>query len=247
MTSAPAMADAAAFDRYKNRRDAESREQLVNRYLPLARHLARRYSRRGEDVDDLTQVASFALLKAIDRFDPQRGLAFTSFAVPTITGELKRYFRDHGWMVRVPRDVQELKLRLDTATETLTGSLGRAPTPGELAEQTGTSVEQVLEAIAANTAHFPDSLDRPLSEDGDETFDGTVGHDDPGFSRAEDAAVVDQLLDTLDERERVILRLRFEQELTQAEIGDQLGLSQMHVSRLIRKSIATLQEAALNA
>jgi len=219
------------------------REEMAIRHLPLANHLARRYSRRA-DFDDLYQVASFALLKAIDRFDPDRGLAFTSFAVPTIVGELKRYFRDHGWAVRVPRDLQELKLRVDRATEALTTELGRSPTPGELAAATGSTVELVLEALAAKTAHYPDSLDRPIDEDGDEPFGRSVGGEDPGYGRAENAAVVERLMRNLSEREREILRLRFEEDLTQAEIAEILGLSQMHISRLIRRSIATLQRAA---
>jgi RNA polymerase sigma-B factor len=233
--------EAPAARRFQDRH--ATREELVERYLPLARHLARRYNRRG-DIDDLNQVASIALLKAIDRFDPDRGLAFTSFAVPTILGELKRYFRDHGWMVRVPRDIQELKLRLDTTTANLTSTLGRSPTPMELANHTGASVEHVLEALAANTAHYPDSLDKPITEDGDQLMDLAGGREDPGFARAENAADVDRLLGVLSERERTILRLRFEEDLTQAEIGEQLELSQMHVSRLIRRSIATLQQAA---
>jgi RNA polymerase sigma-B factor len=222
--------------------NSSEREEMAIRYLPLAHHLARRYS-RGADFDDLYQVASFALLKAVDRFDPGRGLAFTSYAVPTIVGELKRYFRDHGWAVRVPRDLQELKLRVDRATESLTARLGRSPTPAELAAETGAPVELVLEAFAARTAHYPDSLDRPVDDDGDEGL--SVGHDDPGFERAEDTAVVERLMRCLSEREREILRLRFEDDLTQAEIAGRLGLSQMHVSRLIRRSIATLQHAAL--
>jgi len=239
-TTAP---DIAAFARYRERRDPATREELATRYLPLARHLARRYSSRGE-LDDLQQVASIALLKAIERFDPDRGLAFTTFAVPTILGELKRYFRDHGWMVRVPRDVQELKLRLDNIMEGLTSELGRSPTPAELADRAGASVEQVLEALAANTAHYPDSLDRPVTEDGDEMIELVGAREDPGYARAENAALVDRLLNTLSERERHILRLRFEEELTQAEIGARLGLSQMQISRLIRKSIGVLQETA---
>jgi len=219
---------------------------MVGRYLPLARSLARRYSRRA-DIDDLHQVASVGLLKAIDRFDPDRGLAFTTFAVPTILGELKRYFRDQGWTVRVPRDIQELKLRLDALSEALQGELGRAPTPAELAARTGATVEQVLEARAAQTAHFPDSLDRRLSEAGDEMIDIVGGREDPGFERAEDAAMIERLLATLGERERAILRLRFERDLTQREIGERVGMSQMHVSRVIRQSIVTLQQAATAA
>jgi RNA polymerase sigma-B factor len=239
----PTPANAAAFSEYRRGGDPVTREALVNRYLPLARHLARRYRGRAE-LDDLEQVASVALLKAIDRFDPARGLEFSTFAYPTILGELKRYFRDLGWTVRVPRDLQELTLRLDTLREALTGELGRSPTVAELAQRAGSTVEQVVEAISAGSAHHPDSLDRPLSEDGDLAIDVVVAHDDPGFARAEDTVMVDGMLAVLPEREQEILRLRFEHDLTQAEIGERLGLSQMHVSRLIRQSIATLQHAA---
>jgi RNA polymerase sigma-B factor len=233
-------ANAEAFEAYHRDGDSGTREILATRYLPLARHLARRYRGRAE-LDDLEQVASLALLKAIDRYDPTRGLEFSTFAYPTILGELKRYFRDLGWTVRVPRDLQELTLRLDGLRETLTGELGRSPTVAELAERAGATTEQVVEAISAASAHHPDSLDRPLSEDGDLAIDVVVAHDDPGFARAEDAVVVDGLLATLSEREREVLRLRFEEDLTQAEIGRRLGVSQMHVSRLIRQSIAALQ------
>jgi RNA polymerase sigma-B factor len=241
VTKSPANAE--AFEAYHRDGDAATRELLATLYLPLARHLARRYRGRAE-LDDLEQVASLALLKAIDRFDPTRGLEFSTFAYPTILGELKRYFRDLGWTVRVPRELQELTLRLDGLRETLTGELGRSPTVAELAERAGTTVEQVVEAISASSAHHPDSLDRPLSEDGDLAIDVVAAHHDPGFDRAENAVVVDGLLATLSEREREVLRLRFEQDLTQAEIGRRLGVSQMHVSRLIRQSIASLQDAS---
>jgi len=224
--------------------DRLPREALIERYLPLARHLARRY-KGGAELDDLNQVAAFALVKAVDRFDPDRGIAFSSFAVPTIVGELKRHFRDHGWVVRVPRDVQELKLKLDRLIEALTTELGRAPTPAELAERTEATLEQVVEALGAHTAHYPDSLDRPVNEDGEDGLGQLIGGEDPGYQQVENSELVGGLLATLPEREREILRLRFEQELTQAEIGRRLGVSQMHVSRLIRRSIAELQRAAL--
>ncbi len=227
------------FARYRRDHDPATRDALVARFLPLANHLARRYH-GGADADDLQQVASLGLLKAIDRFDPGRGAAFTSFAVPTILGELKRYFRDHGWTVRVPRDLQDLKLRIDAISQTLTGELGRSPTAAELAERANATTEQILEALAAATAHHPDSLDQPLSEEGDDAIDFLVAKE-PGFERVDDAVFVDALLDTLSDRERIILRLRFQDDLTQAEIGARLGLSQMHVSRLIRHAITTLQ------
>jgi RNA polymerase sigma-B factor len=230
---------AGLFARYRRDHDPATREALVARFLPLAHHLARRYH-GGADADDLHQVASLGLLKAIERFDPDRGIAFTSFAVPTILGELKRYFRDLGWTVRVPRDVQELKLRVDALNQTLSGELGRSPTAAELAERANATTEQILEALAAATAHYPDSLDQPLSDDGDDAIDFLAGRE-PGFERVDDAAYVEWLLSRLSDRERIVLRLRFEQDLTQAEIGTRLGISQMHVSRLLRQALATLQ------
>jgi RNA polymerase sigma-B factor len=226
--------------RYRRDGDAGAREALVTRYLPLARHLAGRYRGLGE-LDDLHQVAAVALMKAIDRFDVERGPAFSSFAVPTILGELKRHFRDRGWMVRVPRDLQELKLRIDHLTHDLTGELGRSPTTAELANRASASVEDVLEALTAGSARYPDSLDQPMSEDGDSALDLLPASDDGAFERVENAMVIDGLLARLPERERLILRLRFEHELTQIEIGERLGIPQMHVSRLIRAAIATLQ------
>jgi RNA polymerase sigma-B factor len=222
--------------------DAATRDALVDRFLPLAYHLARRYH-GGAEADDLRQVASIGLLKAIDRYDPGHGAAFSSFAVPTILGEIKRYFRDHGWTVRVPRDLQELKLRVDATSQALTGELGRAPTVAELAERANATSEQIVEALAAATAHHPDSLDKPLSEEGSEAISSLVAKE-PGFERVDDAAFVDGLLATLSDRERTILRLRFEYDLTQTEIGNRLGLSQMHVSRLMRRAITTLQTTA---
>ena len=236
--------EAKLFREYQRTHDAATRAELVARFLPLARHLARRYHGQGER-EDLEQVASFALLKAIDRYEVDRGLAFASFAVPTIVGELKRYFRDHSWSVHVPRSIKELKVKLDAGTRVLSAELGRSPTPMELAHHTGATVEEVIEALAARTAHRADSLDRPLSEDGDTGFDLLGGRVDPGYAHAENATLVQSLLTTLPEREQVILRLRFHDDLTQAEIGERLGISQMHVSRLIRRSIARLQAAAL--
>ena len=232
--------------RYRSEGDPAAREQLVQRFLPLARQLARRYQRGGEQLDDLVQVASLGLLKAIDRFDPERETAFSSFAVPTILGELKRHFRDKGWSVRVPRDLQEMAVKVDRVAEDMSRELGRAPTPGEIAERTGATQEQVLEAREAAGAYRAVSLDRPRSdeeEDGDSYAD-VVGVEDPGFGLAEDSATVGRLMRVLSEREREVLRLRFEEDLTQSEIGQRVGVSQMHVSRLIRQSIARLREEA---
>jgi RNA polymerase sigma-B factor len=226
--------------------DPAARDALVQRFLPLARQLARRYQHGGEQLDDLIQVASLGLLKAIDRFDPARETAFSSFAVPTILGELKRHFRDKGWAVRVPRDLQELAVRVDRVTDELSRALGRAPSVAEIAEQIGTTAEQVLEAREASAAYRAVSLDRTRDED-DENDGGMAAHvgiEDPGFGEAEDAATVERLMRVLSEREREVLRLRFAEDLTQSEIGNRVGVSQMHVSRLIRHAVAQLREAA---
>ena len=234
------------FARYRERDDRTARDALVERFLPLATQLARRYHRGNEPLDDLVQVASVGLLKAIDRFDPARGTAFSSFAVPTIAGELKRHYRDKGWAVRVPRDLQELALRVDRATDPLFHKLGRAPTASEIADEVGVTIEQVLEAHEAAAAHRADSLDRPVSDaDQDATRVGdTLGGDEPGYRQAEDSATVESMASVLSDREREILRLRFEEDLTQSEIGDRVGLSQMHISRLLRQAVARLREAA---
>ena len=238
--------DRRLLERLHRHGDQAARAALVERFLPLARQLARRYQHGGEQLDDLVQVASLGLLKAIDRFDPARETAFSSFAVPTILGELKRHFRDKGWSVRVPRDLQELAVRVDRVSDELGRELGRAPTLGELAERTGASTEQVLEAREASAAYRAISLDRPHDDD-DESDGGmadSVGIEDPGFGLAEDAATVERLMRVLSEREREVLRLRFAEDLTQSEIGARVGVSQMHVSRLIRQAVARLRDAA---
>jgi RNA polymerase sigma-B factor len=234
------------FARYHRDGSAAGRTALVERFLPLARQLARRYDRGGEPLDDLVQVASVGLLKAIDRFDPGRGLAFSSFAVPTIAGELRRHFRDKGWSVRVPRDLQDLALRIQRVDDELTRTNGRPPTPAEVARYTGITEEEVLEARLAAGAHRAVSLDRPV-DDGDDdhqAVQATIGADDPGYGRAEDAATVALLMRELDDRDREVLLLRFVDDLTQAEIGARIGVSQMHVSRLIRQALARLAETA---
>jgi RNA polymerase sigma-B factor len=247
--AARAQEDRRLLVRYHEGADPAAREQLVERFLPLARQLARRYQRGGEQLDDLVQVASLGLLKAIDRFDPARETAFSSFAVPTILGELKRHFRDKGWSVRVPRDLQEMAVRVDRVADEMSRELGRAPTAGEIAERIGATQEQVLEAREASAAYRAVSLDRPRSDDEEdgESFAEAFGAEDPGFGLAEDSATVDRLMRVLSEREREVLRLRFEEDLTQSEIGQRVGVSQMHVSRLIRQSIARLREEAHRA
>jgi RNA polymerase sigma-B factor len=234
------------FARYRERGDQAARDALVERFLPLATQLARRYHRGNEPLEDLVQVASVGLLKAVGRFDPARGTAFSSFAVPTIAGELKRHFRDKGWAVRVPRDLQELALRVDRATDRLVHRLGRAPTASEIADDLGVTIEQVLEAHEAAAAYRADSLDRPGSDDDEDATRvvDTLGGDEPGYRHAEHSATLEPMMSVLSEREREILRLRFVEDLTQSEIGDRVGLSQMHVSRLLRRAVARLREAA---
>jgi RNA polymerase sigma-B factor len=238
--------DRRLLERYHRQGDRAARDAIVARFLPLARQLARRYSGAGEPLDDLIQVASLGLVKAVDRFDPDRAVAFSSFAVPTILGELKRHFRDKGWSVRVPRDLQELALRLERVAEELSRELARAPTPAELAARLGVSEEDVLEAREAAHAYRAVSLDKPRTDDEDSgpNVADAMGGEDPGFGRAEDAATVDQLLRVLAPREREVLRLRFVEDLTQQEIGERIGVSQMHVSRLIRQAISRLGDAA---
>ena len=244
--AARAREDRRLLERLHREGDQAAREALVQRFLPLARQLARRYQHGGEQLDDLVQVASLGLLKAIDRFDPARETAFSSFAVPTILGELKRHFRDKGWSVRVPRDLQELAVRVDRVSDELGRELGRAPTLAEIAQRTGSSHEQVLEAREAAAAYRAVSLDR--SRDEEDESDGAmgeaVGAEDPGFGLAEDSATVQRLMRVLSDREREVLRLRFAEDLTQSEIGVRVGVSQMHVSRLIRQAVSRLREAA---
>jgi len=238
--------DRELFVRYHRDGDARARDQLVERFLPLARQLARRYQRAGEPLDDLLQVASLGLIKAIDRFDPDREIAFSSYAVPTILGEIKRYFRDRTWAVRVPRDLQELTLKVDRAVGKLSEDLRRQPSVAEISTAVGAEEEDVLEALQAGGAYRAVSFDAPRTG-GDEdvaTLGDSVGVDEHGFDRAEERATLQQLMATVTPREREVLRMRFEQDMTQAEIGAIIGVSQMQVSRVIRQAIARLRAAA---
>jgi RNA polymerase sigma-B factor len=221
--------------------DRAARAELVERMLPLARSLARRYAGKGEPLDDLEQVASLGLLKAIDRFDVSRDVRFATFAVPTIAGELKRHFRDRGWMLRVPREVQELSARVTRCRETLTRELGRSPTVDEVASALGAGVEAVLEALRAADSYRMLSLDEPLSE-GAGALEA-IGGDDAGYELAEQRVLLRRGLDELGAREREIVRLRYYEGLTQREIARAVGVSQMHVSRLIRRSIDTMRDS----
>jgi RNA polymerase sigma-B factor len=238
--------DRALFARYLDKRDPVDREMLVERFLPLARQLARRYQRPEEPFDDLFQVACLGLVKAIDRFDLGREVAFSSYAVPTILGEIKRYFRDRTWSVRVPRDLQELALRVDRAVADLSLDLHRQPTVGEISAKVGAEEEDVLEALEASGAYKATSLEAPRGseEDSGDTLGDTLGTEEHGFALAEDRATIEHLMRSITPREREVLRLRFAEDLTQAEIGERIGVSQMQVSRIIRQSVARLRAYA---
>jgi RNA polymerase sigma-B factor len=239
--------DRTLFQRYVDERDPVDRQLLIERFLPLARQLAGRYRRAAEPFDDLFQVACVGLIKAIDRFDLERDIAFSTFAVPTILGEIKRYFRDRTWSVRVPRDLQELSLKVDRAVTDLTLALQRAPTVGEIAANVAAEEADVLEALHAAGAYRAISLDAPRGsgdDDSDDTLGDTLSVDDNRFARAEDRATLACLVRGITPRERKILGLRFAEDLTQAEIGERVGLSQMQVSRIIRQALARLQVSA---
>ena len=239
-------ADRARLDRLLFARraagDEGARNELIERFLPLARSLARRYEQSVEPLDDLMQVASMGLVKAVDRYEPGRGCAFSSYAVPTIVGELKRHFRDRTWTVRPPRALQELTLRVDAAAARLSQQLDRAPTVSELAAEVGTGDEDVMDALQARTARGALSLHAPVGGPDEQVeLQDTIGAGDDGYARAETRALLDSLMAGLSPRARVVLRLRFEQDLTQAEIGALLGVSQMQISRIIRQSLVRLR------
>jgi len=240
--------DRVLIERAQRERTPETRRAAVERLMPLARSLARRYHRGEEAYEDLEQVACIGLLKAIDGFDASRGTSFTSFAVPTIAGELRRHFRDRGWTVRVPRDLQELSLRLGKRQDAMSAALGRPPTAEELAEDLGVPVERVLEARELGYAMRPVSLDRPLALDDGQEGTALVDHlgsVDGGYDRTEYGLTARELLRRLPERDRTIVELRFTEELTQLQIADRLGISQMQVSRLLRRALAELNELAV--
>jgi len=230
------------FAEYQRTRDRRLRDELVEEHVPLAKFLARRFVDRGEPLDDLLQVALLGLLKAVDRFDPGRGLRFSTFATPTIVGELKRHFRDRGWAVRVPRRVQELHVQLGRLVGSLSQELGRSPTPLEIAARAGVPEEEVLEAMEAGGMYRLVSLDGSLTDDDDAPeLSLQLGDDDAGFVRVERRAELDELLAVLPERERTIVVLRFFDGLTQSEIAARVGISQMHVSRLLSRSLDVLR------
>ncbi|MFB9338853.1 SigB/SigF/SigG family RNA polymerase sigma factor [Actinoplanes octamycinicus] len=218
------------------------RERVINAWLPMARRLARRYANRGEDLDDLTQVATVGLIKAVDGFDPERGGEFAGYAIPTVLGELKRHFRDRMWNIRVPRRLQELNMAINRARGELVQTLGRAPTVADIAGHLGISEEDVIEGLEGAYAYRPTSLSTPVGPEGDAELGDTIGGTDPGYALTELHITLGPALARLTEREQQIIALRFHGNLTQSQIGEQIGVSQMHVSRLLTGALGKLRE-----
>jgi RNA polymerase sigma-B factor len=226
--------------------DPDAREQLAREFLPLAEYFARRFSGRGEPVDDLTQTASLGLLNAIDRFDPERGVPFSTYAAATIVGELKRHFRDRGWALRVPRNVQETAILVNRTVSGLWQEMGRAPTVREIATTADIGEDDVLEALDALQAYTTDSLDAPTA-DATSTTAESIGEEDRSYEVSEEWLSLAPALRDLPERERSILYLRFFEGRTQTEIAEEMGISQMHVSRLVSQSLEKLRQKASEA
>jgi RNA polymerase sigma-B factor len=239
-----ATTDKVLLRRYHQDGDLQAREELIEQYMSLVRSLARRYSYRGEQLEDLVQIGAIGLIKAIDRFDIDRGVELTTYATPNIIGEIKRHFRDKGWSVRVPRGLQELNVRLSRLIERLTVELGRSPRIGELAEAAGVTEEEVLEALESSRAYSSLSLSTGVGGDDDDDLDPleSIGTEEHQYEVSEDRAVLEPGWRVLDDRERRILHLRFFEGLTQSQIAQQIGISQMHVSRLIRRSLEKIRE-----
>jgi RNA polymerase sigma-B factor len=238
---APLFAELASVGK-ENPRYTELRDILVTEHLPVAQHIARRFSHRGESQEDLTQVATLGLINAVDRFDPARGVDFLSYAVPTIMGEVRRHFRDTGWAVRVPRRLQELHLSVSSAIATLSQELGRAPTPTEIARSLGISKDEVFQGLEAGNAYRSTSLDELLTDTDEIPLGDAIGEDDAELAEVENREAIRPLLDELGERERRILVMRFFRSMTQTQIAEQIGISQMHVSRLLARTLSSLRE-----
>jgi RNA polymerase sigma-B factor len=238
--------DQELFARYADKHDPVDRDLLVERFMPLARSLASRYLRRDEPFDDVFQVACLGLLKAIDGFDVSRSRAFSSYAVPTIVGEIKRHYRDRTWVVHVPRDLQDLTLAVDRTLQQLERELLRKPTVTEIADKLHVSDEDVLEALQASRAHRVGSLDAPVRDEEEpaSTVGERIGTAEPGFALAESRAMLGRLMTVLSARDRLVLRLRYEHDLTQEQIGQRVGISQMQVSRVLRQCIVKLRSVA---
>ena len=236
------------LDRYHRRGDLAAREELVRRMMPLVRRVATAYPTRGHG-DDLLQVAALGLVKAVDRYDPAFGVPLRTYAIPTMFGEVRRYLRDHSWSVRVPRPLQERVLDVTKAVDRLSASEGRAPTPQQVADELGLTLEEALEALQAGAAHTATSFETPTagSEDGERTLGDVLGYEDERFETAEEVAALRSLRHLLDERDRTVLYLRFVEDLTQTEIAKRVGVSQMQVSRLLRRALQRLNAAATGA
>lgn len=237
------------FALFRRTGDRSARDELVSRFLPLARAVARRYVTTREPFEDLLQVANVGLLKAVERFDPGRGTVFSSFAVPTILGELKRYFRDFGWSVHVARDAQDLALKVEQAQRKLESRTGRPPSIAALAEYLELRLEDVEQGLETSRAHYASSLDAPrdTDEDGSATFADLLGEPDDGFRLVDTRMTISSLVAELPPLERRVLALRFGGELTQAEIGQRIGFSQMQVSRILRRALHQLHELSEDA
>lgn len=233
------------FDLYKNKGDEAARDELIMNHYNLVRFLAAKFNYRGEPLDDLIQVGTIGLIKAIDRFDPERGLEFTTFATPTILGEIKRHFRDKGWNVRVPRRLQELSAKVNTTTDELTTKLQRTPTTQEIAAELGVSVEDVLEAMESSSAYSSVSFDAPTSNSEDDdslTIEDTHGTTDSDLAASNDRMVIEDAIKEFSPREQEIIRMRYNDGMTQVEIAKKLGVSQVQVSRLLRRTLKKIQE-----
>ena len=238
--------DVSLLRSYRDTADPAARQELVERYLPLVNRLAGRYRRGPEPIEDLVQVASVGLVKAIDRFDPERGIPLASFAIPTILGELKRHFRDHGWSLHLPRDLQERILKIERAADDLAKDIGRSPSVAELGERMQLSEEEVLEAMDAAEAAATLSLEATTAgaEEEGAAISDSLGETDPAYDVVEYGASISKTIEGLSERDRVVLHLRFVEDKTQSQIADEIGVSQMHVSRIIRRAVDKLRAEA---
>lgn len=232
------------FRRFKEEGDMGAREKLVMSHLNLVRFIANKFKNRGEPIDDLIQVGYLGLLKAIDRFDPSRGLEFTTFATPTIMGEIKRHFRDKGWSVRVPRRLQELSAKVNQATDTLTSQLQRSPTIAEIADYLDATVDEVLEAMESSSAYSSVSLEAPSGADDDDTPSviDRYATEDSDLAFTDDRIIIEEALASFSPRERDVIEMRFLKGMTQIEIAEKLGISQVQVSRLLRRTLKKIQD-----
>lgn len=232
------------FRRFKEEGDMDAREKLVMSHLNLVRFIANKFKNRGEPIDDLIQVGYLGLLKAIDRFDPSRGLEFTTFATPTIMGEIKRHFRDKGWSVRVPRRLQELSAKVNQATDTLTSQLQRSPTIAEIADYLDATVDEVLEAMESSSAYSSVSLEAPSGADDDDTPSviDRYATEDSDLAFTDDRIIIEEALASFSPRERDVIEMRFLKGMTQIEIAEKLGISQVQVSRLLRRTLKKVQD-----